>query len=69
MDSAGESMMTDVNMAEDCVMEVGAEDVAVFELWAERAGVGRYTLLSRRRELRWAATGGDFGASGNQRNR
>ena len=41
MESAGESMMTDVNMAEDCVTDVGAEDVAVFELCADRAGVGR----------------------------
>ena len=67
MDNAGESMMTDVNMAEDCVMDVGAEEVAVFELCTERDGVGRYTLLNRRKGLRFTATGdGDFGASGNQ---
>lgn len=48
-------------------MDVGAEDVAVFELCTECEGVGRYTLLSRRKGLRWAATaGGDFGVSGNQ---
>ncbi len=41
MDSAGDSMMTDVNIAEDCVTDVGAEDVAVFELCVDRAGVGR----------------------------
>ncbi len=41
MDNAGDSMMTDVNIAEDCVTDVGAEDVAVFELCVDRAGVGR----------------------------
>ena len=68
MDNAGESMMTDVNMADDCVMDVGAEEVAVFELCTERDGVGRYTLLNRRKGLRLTATGGgDFGAPGNQK--
>ena len=34
-------MMTEVNMADDCVIDVGADEVVVFELCADRAGVGR----------------------------
>ena len=63
IDSAGESMMTDVNWAEDIVIDVGAEEVVVFELCAERAGVGRYTLLSCRKGTRRAAAGGVLGAA------
>ena len=68
MVSAGESMMTDVNMADDCVMDVGAEDVAVLELCAERGGLGRYTLLNDncRSGPRRTAGGGDFGASASE---
>lgn len=36
-------MITDVNIAEDCV----TEDDAVFELCVERGGVGLYIRLSR----------------------
>ncbi len=60
-DSAGESIMTEVNIAEDCVMDVGADDVVVFELCADRAGVGRYILLSRLKGLLVSAVGGSFG--------
>lgn len=51
-------MMTDVNIAEDCV---GADDVAVLLLCVDRAGVGRYTRLNRRNPL--APSGGRFGAA------
>lgn len=62
-DNAGDSMMTEVNIAEDCVMDVGADDVAVFELCAERAGVGRYILLNRRKGLLISAVGSSFGGA------
>lgn len=56
-------MMTDVNIAEDCV---GADDVAVLLLCVDRAGVGRYTRLNRRNPL-IAPSGGRFGAAASRR--
>ena len=40
MDSAGESIITEVNIADDWVADVFM-DLAVFELCADRAGRGR----------------------------
>ena len=50
-------MITDVNIAEDWVMDVGAEDVAVFELCADFGGAGRCILLSLRKMLRLLGSG------------
>ena len=58
IDNAGESMMTEVNIAEDCV----TDDVVVVLLRVDREGVGRYILLNRRSGP-LAAGGGGAGES------
>ena len=49
-------MITDVNIADDCVPAVSADD-DVLELCADRAGVGRYTLPRPRKGPRRAFSG------------
>ena len=66
MDNAGESIITDVNIADDCVPDVRPDD-AVFELCVDRGGVARYTRLNARSGPCRAGAGNSSASAANAR--